>query len=128
MLPLSLLHRVITDRPFHETTFGCIVYQHRALNGSIESLGAEDPVALPAANEALILADLSSKEAGQNTRLLEPGVQSQMPAVGELEDAHALLGGEVTLCAVSARGDDEGIAAAVCFRPSSISLKVTYTV
>lgn len=76
-------------------------------------LGAEESVALPAANKALIGANLGSKEAGDNTRLLGSSVKRQMPAVGKLEDADAVLDGEVSLAAAAGASDDETASAAV---------------
>jgi hypothetical protein len=54
-------------------------------------LGAVETVAEPAASEALVRADLASIEACEHSRLLQSIVKAEMPSVGELIDADALL-------------------------------------
>lgn len=57
----------------------------------VSPLGAVKTIALPTSIEALIGANLRRIEPRQHTRLLQPTVQAQVPSVGELIDANALL-------------------------------------
>jgi hypothetical protein len=78
-------------------------------------LGAVETVAEPVASVALVGADLTNGETRKDSRLLQSVVKGQVPSVGDLKNANALLlRREVTLAARSAGADGSSGTRAVC--------------
>lgn len=86
----------------------------------VSPLGAVKTIALPASIKALVRTNLRSIESRQHTRLLQPTVQTQVPSVGELTDANALLRRREVVLRPAAGSSDHGAATrAVCYTVSS---------